>query len=658
MRIPPAVVLLSVVAAFGLQRAVADRPEAQKQVPTPVVAEVRAKVQPEIDSHLADAQVQAMKKLASGEHMPAAFKLPVRVKAVKDPWGGMADLERCGLDVISAAHLKAPDLRTLLGSLAEAIHKPTAAPADATAKEPPADIEGHVRHLTAVLDRAKGLRDQAVAKIGGTEPHVLFSYPKTLTDHFGPQMPFTDKTKTLLENDHAFCWIASRYFDWQKLLGAACCLSGLADPAYLAQLEQTLENVPPIEKPVDGLGGDVLYAKETPHGWVVIGGKGANTYELSMPVALLIDLGGADVYRGKVASSYDFDRANQVVIDLAGDDRYEGDRFSVACGRTGVGMLVDLAGNDHYQLASRCGGTGFGGIGVLCDSDGDDTYVGSKFTQGVAIAGMGLLLDRGGNDTHTSFGYSIGLGGPAAVGAVIDTAGNDSYQCGKKYPSNYNKSAVNPDDPKFQYTAMGMGMGLGRRILSRKRDDHKYALAGGLGMVLDATGDDRYESSNFSQGCGYYFGVGLKMDLAGRDTYVTARYGLAAGAHYGMGLFVEYQGQDTYRTTGPRYNGGCAWDFSAFLFVEAGAEGDTYEWQATDGPAFAEIGSWAAFAELGGDDVYRLTKGLGCTAETAMSVFFDQSGSDDYELADKPADFAPADETTQRQDPGGLFVDR
>ena len=64
-----------------------------------------------------------------------------------------------------------------------------------------------------------------------------------------------------------------------------------------------------------------------------------------------------------------------------------------------------------------------------------------------------------------------------------------------------------------------------------------------VNAMLDLAGDDRSESSNFSQACAYFFGVGLKLDLAGNDRHCAARYGHAAGAHYGLGLSERRLGQ-------------------------------------------------------------------------------------------------------------------
>jgi hypothetical protein len=154
-------------------------------------------------------------------------------------------------------------------------------------------------------------------------------------------------------------------------------------------------------------------------------------------------------------------------------------------------------------------------------------------------------------------------------------------------------------------------------------------------MVIDVAGDDTYASSNFSQGCGYYFGAGLKLDLDGADSHGAARYGHASGAHFGMGLFVDYRGRDRYTSTGPTYNGGCAWDHSIFLCIDAGAAGDSYDLTRSAGLGRADINSWGVFADLGGADRYSLRNRPGHATRTGVGVFYDRAGADEYAMSKK-----------------------
>jgi hypothetical protein len=124
-----------------------------------------------------------------------------------------------------------------------------------------------------------------------------------------------------------------------------------------------------------------------------------------------------------------------------------------------------------------------------------------------------------------------------------------------------------------------------------------------------------------------------------------------------MGLFADYAGSDTYTSTGPTYNGGCAWDRSAFLFVD-GAGDDAYLLKRSAGPGRADINSWAAFADLAGDDRYVTPAGLGRASRNALAAFLDLAGADDYRRAGRSGDFQPADGATHHAPDGGLFLDR
>lgn len=331
--------------------------------------------------------------------------------------------------------------------------------------------------------------------------------------------------------------------------------------------------------------------------------------------------------------------------------------MGLATGRAGVGLLIDRGGDDTYVLASGTGGCGFAGVGLLVDETGKDKYVGARFTQGAAVAGLGLLLDLAGDDVYSAHGFALGIGGPAGVGAVVDVAGNDHFRCGFHYGSGYNQSdapTAKPGDPNYQYDAFGLGIGIGRRTYPPSPDSSEFHLAGGVGVWLDLEGDDRSESSNFTQACAYFFGIGVKMDLRGNDRHAAARYGLAAGAHYGMGLFADYQGNDVYDCVGPTYDAGCAWDRSVFLFFDAAGD-DAYDWTHSSGGGRADRGGWGVFAELDGKDHYKANGPPGGASEKGLGVFFDRAGVDEHPKSNAAG--LPANSLT-RSAGGGLFIDR
>jgi hypothetical protein len=397
---------------------------------------------------------------------------------------------------------------------------------------------------------------------------------------------------------------------------------------------------------------------------MIIGGPGPNTYEIEEGVSLIIDVGGNDQYRGMIAASAHENHGNAVVIDLAGNDTYTGAPLGLATGRLGVGLLIDHDGDDVYQLDMGSGGAGFGGLGILFDAKGNDVYKGNRLTQGVAIGGLGLLLDGAGNDRYTSHGFAIGFGGPLGVGAVIDIAGDDHYQCGDTYPSAYNSQDAptgKPGDPLYQYDCFGLGAGSGQRILTKKVEWQPYDLAGGWGILLDLEGQDHYDSANFSQGQGYFFGAGMKLDFDGDDEHQGARYGHGASAHFGVGLFIDQQGDDRYSSTGPFYNGGVAWDHSVSLMLDAGKGRDTYNFERSTGLGRADYAGWGLFIDEGGEDQYLATSGFGDSSEKSVAGFFDLEGKDTYTLpstSSTPADARPTDGRRILYPQAGVFVDR
>jgi hypothetical protein len=179
-----------------------------------------------------------------------------------------------------------------------------------------------------------------------------------------------------------------------------------------------------------------------------------------------------------------------------------------------------------------------------------------------------------------------------------------------------------------------------------------------LGILLDLLGNDHYQSSNFSQGAGYFFGAGMKLDFSGDDEHHAARYGHAAGAHFGIGLFIDYQGQDRYGSSGPFYNGGTAWDRSVMLFIDAGEGDDVYDFRRSSGLGRADHHSWSVFIEEGGRDRYLVPSGMGTASNNSMSAFFDLRGEDAYILTPLAGAERPGNGRTLLDGAGGLFMDR
>lgn len=598
------------------------------------------------------------------ETNPARFKRRLALTALEHPWEGLADLERQGLLIAEIAEGGSVNLPALLDILeagmdrTSSFHKAVPLPSSTT----PAEL---LMFMVDSLEEASTLRDKALANLTEEDQHFLFTHAAKLVEQFSPQISnLSDQTIPSIKANLRFAELLDEQVDYAALIAAAQVLARFANEPWLHQVISAFPKPLPAIQVPPGVTGDVVLVQNTSYGKIVIGGPGTNTYELDGRFGLVIDLGGNDLYRGTIAASASEEQGNAVVIDLSGNDTYDGAPLGLATGRLGVGLLIDHAGDDVYQLERGSGGTGFGGLGILFDGKGNDVYMGNRLTQGAAIGGLGLLLDAAGNDRYTSHGFSIGFGGPLGVGAVVDVAGDDHYQCGDKYPSTYNaQDAPNgkPNDPLFQYDCFGLGTGAGQRLLSKRLEWQAHSLAGGWGLLLDIEGHDHYQSANFSQALGYFFGTGLKLDLDGDDDHQAARYGHGASAHFGAALFIDRHGEDHYGSSGPFYNGGVAWDNGVSLMVDGGNGRDTYTFEHSTGLGQADYSSWGMFIEEGGADRYQAKSGFGSASEKSLAGFFDLNGKDSYSLPPEPVvppDQQPTDGKVILYPKGGLFFDR
>lgn len=347
-----------------------------------------------------------------------------------------------------------------------------------------------------------------------------------------------------------------------------------------------------------------------------------------------------------------------LVVDFGGNDHYElGGKDSGA--RSGISIVYDRAGNDSYDTAPGRGASGFLGYGILWDAAGDDRYRGTELAQGAALfgdamaidrgagadryeavrasqgyamGGAALLFDDGGDDVYTAITDSQASGAPIGAGVLMDTGGNDVYTLA-------NTPLIDPSsqDPKHN-SSMGQGCGYGLRA---DLNDGR-SLTGGVGMLLDFAGDDRYTAQVFCQGTGFLEGVGILVDGDGKDSYTGVWYAQASGAHRAAGVLLDRgAGDDVY--TAEAYTSICAaHDFSTTFLQDAGGN-DRYS-VGNFGIGGGQDNGVAIFVDAAGDDEYRVKDkqgyGIGAAKITnwgssresalGLGLFFDLGGTDRY----------------------------
>lgn len=383
--------------------------------------------------------------------------------------------------------------------------------------------------------------------------------------------------------------------DRQALLESARALVPLADPKFLRRLA-AMKDPNGNGTPISGLAGPGGRFVRSPGATILIAGRESHEYDLDEmgDVDVVIDLGGDDIYREGTVSP---ERRVLVLIDLGGNDRYTGAKAGVQGSAVlGVSALIDAFGNDTYEAGDISQGSCLAGSGILIDLAGNDSYKGLRRTQGHAICGVGILIDRAGTDRYRGALLAQGVGGPLGFGLLDDLSGNDHFYAGGLYPNVYG------DTPG--YSGWSQGMGVGPRGVAN----------GGLGVLLDGSGDDVYECDYFSHGGGYWFAAGFARDFGGNDRRIAStqtafeggprkekpflRWGFAFGCHFAAGFLFDDDGDDTYG--GYASSGtGFAWDFGV-----------------------------TALCDFAGNDSY--TVGQGYSAQAGLALFFDTAGNDQH----------------------------
>lgn len=408
---------------------------------------------------------------------------------------------------------------------------------------------------------------------------------------------------------------------------------------------------------------------DTPVGPVIIDGAGGSRIHAGDGAFLIVDLGGDDRYVGSVGASSPTLPIG-VLLDIGGNDVYEGGDRSLGAGVTGVGVLLDAAGKDSYSAHTLGEGAGQFGLGALIDLGGDDTYAQRYSGQGAGFFGIGVLLDIAGNDRYTLWSDGQGFGGVAGVGVLADRAGDDEYLAVPDpivtlRPSYHSEGKIAVSDAQ--------GCGMGRR--GDGADGHSYA--GGLGALLDAEGNDTYTAGNWAQGCGYWFGTGLVWDGGGSDAYRANGWASGSGAHFCIGAVVDEGGDDLHSVSqnwGPAFGH----DFTASILYDRDGN-DRYECGG-EGIGHSINRSIALCLDSGGDDTYtfkttgkhpgmtnfdarfvdRTGPSVYWTESTSLGLFIDAGGTDVYPMGH-------SNDMSMIDDPGsdnararnyGIFVDR
>lgn len=401
-------------------------------------------------------------------------------------------------------------------------------------------------------------------------------------------------------------------------------LGGMLDLVGAVQrLQEFVRNEPALPS--------VAWSLQTPFGQVVVDTTGANNRHPLKDALLVLDVGGDDDYEFLARGDT---HTISVLVDHRGNDRYatESPGADPSSATLGYGILWDTEGDDRYQGTDQAQASALFGAALLFDAGGSNRFAASSRSQAHAIGGLAVLASAGGDDAFTAQTYSQATGGPGGVAVLLDAGGNDRYTLD-------NAPLVRPS-PQLpdRNTSMGQGAGYGMRgVFFDGR-----STAGGIGLLLDLAGNDRYEAQVFAQGIGYHEGLGMLLDDGGSDRFEAAWYGMGAGVHHAAGILLKRgAGNDVYRSTHEMVLGSGN-DFSVGVFVDEAGDEEYAVGQLSLGVAHAN--STGVFLDAAGNDRYTVasatcralgaayTQQWGNARENlpSLGLFMDAGGADSY----------------------------
>lgn len=366
-----------------------------------------------------------------------------------------------------------------------------------------------------------------------------------------------------------------------------------------------------VKKLSNDVGKFGIASIPTPIGRIVISDSQTHSHNYS-DALLIVDFGGNDQYKGIVGANPSPHIPISVCIDLSGDDSYKNSNKNLAtqgAGILGTGILMDLGGNDSYESYSYSQGVGFFGTGILYDREGNDSYSSTYSSQGTGYFGIGLNLDKTGDDQFYLGGLGQGYGGPGGIGALVNYSGNDRYEA-ERYAS---KKVELADYHAGNLINGNMAQGVGGGRRGDLNDGEAWA--GGLGLILDIKGDDKYKSGDWSLGAGYWFGTGICFDKHGNDTYDSVYFTQGSEAHWAIGALIDETGDDHHNL------------FDKRLYFE---EGETSV-KGGAGLGFGWDGGTGILINREGDDRYKSQIiSFGLADIRSHAYFFDEGGNDSY----------------------------
>ena len=320
---------------------------------------------------------------------------------------------------------------------------------------------------------------------------------------------------------------------------------------------------------------------KTIYGDVLLRGRGDDVYEKDdlKGVAVLIDIGGNNVYKTPVAVAHE--KEIRIAIDLGANVRIDGEdaqHGNAGAGIFGIAVLAlpNAEGVKEIKTGHFSQGFGMGGVGVLL-VQGTAHLSAQRMVQGAGVFGVGILSAKSAkNSTYVATRSGQGSALTRGIGLFLHEGDNADIKGGLVQPD--------PREP-LGSVSMCQGVGFGPRA---------YA-GGGVGIAVIKGNGISVKGSYFSQGVGYWHGFGAFRLRGDNNTLQARRYDMGSGIHSAFGHMDIFGNKNRILNwgVGPSYG----WDRGIGSSLVRGNEN---EMQTDWGAGTASIGS-LSFSLIQGD---------------------------------------------------------
>ena len=341
-------------------------------------------------------------------------------------------------------------------------------------------------------------------------------------------------------------------FAAENRLGNGCArMVELTDLPRLARAAELIARATEKARSLGSSGTAFGFEWLSPLGRIVIAEGGGHRHDLQ-DALFVLDLGKRNQYAGGRPGS----QPVTVVID-GGGSQFE-DVGPAVCGITEIFVLSGK--NLFTEPLKRKGGVGGAAFGVsLVHCRGGGNYFDAQLlSQGAAVCGIGVVVTDGGNNRYRCYSRSQGFGGVRGFGCLVDSEGGSEYIAEDGFLHN-----AAPQTPGKHNASLSQGVGQGFR------GGRGFDMAGGVGLLVNGGGGNRFRCGVFGQGAGYLLGIGGLVVRGPGNDFEGVWYVQGAAAHYSFGCLIAKGGKDRFHALEDQAEG-VGVDFAIGLFHSVG----------------------------------------------------------------------------------------